>query len=256
MTTVAYALGSPRAAALRGGDCRARDLDQGRNIHGPHRFAATTHCQISNGMVRATVNASGVAPALTVEAWNGGVTLGDVYVDLYSDLYGGSIAAGEWKAVGTLTIDSTLLTALLTAVRIVRITPEAATIRLVAPVMGDAFVTLRRGERQLRIQHGSTRAPTVSTSRRVRWTATPSPTGTTSTKRVEEVTPAAGLDGLYRFVAAVDSASVNAGDFSSTATGVTSARLGAGVALATTRDRPGDMHNQLADTSRPRLVVA
>ena len=77
MTTATYPLGRPPAAAKRGGDCRARDLDQGRNVHGPHRFAATTHCQISNGMLRLTVGASGTAPALTVEARRGRVTVED-----------------------------------------------------------------------------------------------------------------------------------------------------------------------------------
>lgn len=255
MTTATYALGRPHPAALRGGDCRARDLNQARNVHGPHRFAASTHCQITNGLLRLTVGASGAAPSLAVEVWRGRVTVGDVYEDIYTDTYGGSIGTPAWFAVGTITIDSTLLTALLTAVRVVRITPEAVTVRLVTPVMADAFVTLRRGERMIHVQHGSTRAPTVSTSRRVRWTGSPSPTGTTSAQLVQEASPAVGLDGLFRFVGAIDTATVNASAFSSTASGVTTARFGAGVGTYAPRDGAFDLHNQLADASRPQLVV-
>ena len=160
--------------------------------------------------------------------------------------------------MGTITIDSTLLTALLTSVQITRMSPEAVTIRLVAPVMADAFVTLRGGERMVRIQHGSTRSPLVSTSRRVRWTGSPSPAGTALTGRVEELVAATGLDGLHRFVASLDTVSTNAGAFSVTATGVTTARFGAGIGLgvSTVLDRPSEMHEQLGDASRPRLVVA
>ncbi len=255
MTTVAYALGRPRPAVSRGGDCRAHDLDQDRNVHGPHRFAATTHCQISNGMLRLTVGASGAAPSLTVEAWRGAVVIGDVYEDPYVDLYGGAYSVPAWQAMGTLTIDSPSVSALLTAVRVVRLNPEAVTIRLVAPLMADAYVTLPRGWRSVRIQHGRTRAPLVDTDRRIRWTASPSPTGTSATGRVEEATAPPGLDGMFRFVAAIDPATVNTGAFSVTAASVTTARFGAGVGVDTTNDRPLDHHRQLGDASRPRLVV-
>lgn len=277
MTTVAYALGRPRPAPSRGGDCRAHELGPssgggggyedgyaggysggaatpGRNVHGPHRFATTTNCQISNGMLRLTVGASGAAPSLAVEVQRRHIAIGDVYVDTYVDLYGGTLDPGTWLAAGTITIDSSLLTALLTAVQIVRISPEAVTLRLVAPVMADAFVTLRRGERMVRIQHGNTRGPQVSTNRRVRWTDSPSPTGATSYKRVEEA-HGAGIEGIHRFVAALDTATVNAGAFSSTAAGVTTARFGAGVGTAGANDGAIDMHKQLRDTSRPKLIT-
>lgn len=256
VTTVSYALGRPHVAAQRGGDCRARDLNALRNVHGPHRFAATTHCQISNGMLRLTVGASGVAPSLTIEAWRGALIVDDFISDVVSDTIPGSYSTPAWFAVGTITVDSSLLTALLTAVRVVRISPEELTIRLVAPVIADAFVTLKRGERQVHIQHGNTRAPLVSTSRRVRLTASPSPAGAAYTGRVQEDASASGLDGLFRFVAALDPVTVNTGAFSLTASGVTSARFGVGVGTAVIRDRPRDMHSQLGNASRPRLVVA
>ncbi len=256
MTTVAYALGRPRPAASRGGDCRALDLDQDRNVHGPHRFAATTHCQISDGMLRLTVGATGAAPALTVEVWRGRVTINDFYTDTYTDTYGGDISTPAWFAVGTLTIDSPSVSALLTAVRLVRITPEAVTIRLVAPLIADAFVTLPRGWRSVRIRHGDSRLAPIDIDRRIRWTHTPSPVGTATTGRVEENVSPAALTGMSRFVAAIDPVTTNAGAFSVTAASATTARFGAGVGMDTARDRPVDLHRQLGDASRPRLVVA
>lgn len=171
MTAASYPLERPPAAALRGGDCRARDLNQGRNVHGGHRFATPAHCRIDNGLLRLTLSAAGTTPALTIQARRGAVVIGDVYEDVYSDLYGGSIATPSWLGVGTITIDSLSVTVLLTAVRLVRISAESLTLRLVAPAMRDAFVTLRRGEPMIRIQHGSTRPPFVDTDRRVRFTA-------------------------------------------------------------------------------------
>lgn len=254
MTTVAYDLGAPPAAAQRGGDCRARDLGQGRNVHGPHRFASTTHCRINNGLLRLTVGASGAAPSLTIEARRGSVATGDVYGDVYGDIYGGSMTAPAWFAMGTLTIDSPSVAALLTAVRIAHVTAEEITIRLVAPLMADAFVTLKRGRRHVGILHGDTRAnPLVDVDRRIRWTASPSPTGTASTGRVEEETPV--VEGFPRFLASVDPVTVDAGAFSLTAASVTSARLGAGVGTYGTRDRPADHHREMGDASRSRLVV-
>lgn len=254
MTVATYALGRPHPAASRGGDCRARDLNQTRNVHGPHRFAATTHCQITNGMLRLTVGASGAAPSLTVEAWRGRVTIGDTFEDVYVDGYGGTVATPAWMAMGTITIDSPAVSALLTAARITRLTPEAITIRLVAPLMGDAFVTLRRGERQVRIQHGSTRSPVITTSRRVRWTATPALVAVTRLTRVEEAWPA--VDGLRRYVGALGTVTPTASTFSAATASVSSARFGAGVGTSTIGDRTIDMHRQLCDISRPRLVVA
>ena len=254
MTTATYPLGRPRPAAKRGGDCRARDLNQGRNVHGGHRFAATTHARINNGLLRLTVGATGAAPSLTVEARRGRLVVGDVYEDVYVDLYGGSYSAPAWFAMGTITIDSPSVSALLTQVRIARISPESVTLQLVAPLMADAFVTLRRGERMVRIQHGSTRSPTVATTRRVRWTASPSPTGTATGARVEETT--AAVDGFFRFVACQGSATADAGAFSVTTSSLTTATFAAGVGTSDFGDRPADYHADLKDSSRVRLVIS
>lgn len=254
MTTVSYALGRPRSALSRGGDCRAYDVTQARNVHGSHRFAATTDCRISNGMLRLTLGASGAAPALTVEAWRGALSIGGTYTDTYTDTYAGSTSAAAWVAMGTLTIDSPSVSALLTGVRIVHINAEAITIRLVSPLVADAYVTLRRGERMCRIHHGRTRPPFVDLDRRIRWTASPLPVGTAADGRVQEATPT--IDGFPRFVAALDAVTTNAGAFSLTASSVVSARFGAGVGTWALRDQPADLHSQLGDASRPLLVVA
>lgn len=254
MTTVTYSLGRPRAAASRGGDCRARDLDQGRNVHGPHRFAATTHCQISNGMLRLTVSAAGTTPALTVEARRGAIIVGDVYDDVYSDVYGGSVATPAWFALGTLIIDSSVATALLTAARLVHVNPEAVIIRLVAPAIGDAFVVLERGVPAVVVQHGDSRAdPLVSTTRRLRWTGEGEPVGAAQTNRVQET---GGTQGLSRFVAGLDPVATDAGAFSVVTAATTTARLGAGVGTYDDWSHASALHFQLADASRPQIVVA
>jgi hypothetical protein len=252
VTVVSYPLGTPLDAEDRGGDCSARDLTQGRNVYGPHVFAASVDCRISNGLLRLTVGIVGSAPAITVEAYTGGQVVSDTYSDTYSDDYGGSISSAGWAAMGVVTIDSSSLSALLTGVRLVRRTPEAVTVRLIASVMGDAFVTLRRGERKFRIQHGSSRAPKVTTDRRVRWTHSPSPVGVAFTNRVEET--AAAIPGLLRFLACLNPSLPDAGQFSLVASGHT-ARFAAGAASYVAKDSADDMHRQLADESPSNLVL-
>ena len=235
MAVVTYPLGTPFAARSRGGDCRAHDTAQARHIHGPHRFAATTDCRISNGMLRVTVGAAGETPVLWVDAWR--PPQGD--------------DPPAWWPMGKVVIDATSVTALLTGVRLIRINPEAVTIRLVAPAIADVFVTLRRGERQVRIQHGSSRSPSIATKRRVAW-ASPVPAGVAYDNRAEETS--AYIPGLFRFVTAL--VAMTSTSASVTSDTQTTAQFGAGVGTATATDRPVDYHAQLGDVSRPRLVVA
>ncbi len=256
MTTASYPLGRPRPAFLRGGDCRARDLDQACNVFDQrHRFVETTHCQFNNGLVRITAGASGEAPSLILEGRRGRVVVGDVYDDVYSDTYDGSIATPEWFPLGTLTIDSPTVAAELVAVRPVRLDAigDEVTVRLIAPLMADAFVTLRRGERMCRIQHGSTRPPFADVDRRVALSTSPAPAGIAFTGRVQEVSP--DIAGLLRFVASTDAVTADAGAFSLTASSVIAARFGAGAGTYARRDRPVDLHRQLGDTSRTVVVV-
>ena len=155
--------------------------------------------------------------------------------------------------MGSLVVDSPDASALLTGLRLVRVDGDAITIRLLAPAIGDAFVTLHRGERQCHVQHGSTRPPLVTATRRIRWIASPAPAGWASTGLVQEV-PAA-IDGFPRFVASLDAVAADAGAFSVTAASVTTARFGAVVGTYADRDGPEDMHGQLGDSSRRQLVV-
>ncbi len=253
MTVAISALGRPPAAELRGGDCRARDLTQARNVGSPHRFAATTDCRINNGIVRLTVGASGSVPTLTVAARRGPVVVGDVYVDTYADLYGGSMSSPSWQDMGSVVIDSPSLSALLTGVRLVRVDPFGAyvTIRLVAPLIGDAFVTLRRGNRGFTVQHGSTRAPLVTTTRRVRWNDSPAVAGIYQPGRMEETPPA--VQGFSRFVALIDTPVASSGGFYLSTASVTSAQFGVGVGTSAARDTAAALHSRFSDSSRLNL---
>lgn len=251
MTVAIYPLGRPLPPTRRGGDCRARDLHQGRNVHGRHRFAATDHCQISNGLLTVTVGASGTTPALIIAGHRGVVVVDDFYEDVYTDIYGGSYSTPEWLAGGTLVLDSPDVSAVLTAVRIARISAESVILRLRAPLMGDAYVVLRRGERMIRIQHGSTRAPLAEVARRIRWDGMVP--GYATSHRIEETPPA--MDSFPRFIAAIDPVTADGATFSLTSADVRSARFGAGIGTWDLGDRPIDMHRQMGDASRPRIVV-
>ncbi len=254
MTAVGYALGRPRPGASRGGDCHVDNLDTGLRFDGPPpRFAEPNHCRIDNGLLRLTVSAAGSVPALTVSARRGRVVLGDLLSDTLSDTLPGSRATPAWIAMGTITLDSPSLTAALAGVRVEDITPEIVTIRLVVPLIGHAFVTLRRGWRSIAVQHGNTRPPFVDIDRRLRWTASPSPVGTAFAGRVEEMLPE--IASFPRFVASIDPVTTNAGAFSVTAASVTTARLTAGVGTYASQDRPGDMHKQFGNASRQGIVV-
>lgn len=280
MTTVSYALGVPRPPGLRGGDCRAYDLAQVRHVRGPHRFATADDCQLRNGFLRVTVGSTGEVPTLAVDAWRPEVTINDTYSDTYSDTYGGDLSTPAWLTVGSLVIDSPDVDAVLTGVRLVRITAESVTIRLVSPLISDAFVTLRRGERMLRIQHGSSRAP-VTRTRRVGWDLVPEETMLLTTEDGRVLTTEAGVplvaevavqitssptgrseevvphtQGFPRFVASLDPTGTTAGTLGLTSGSVDYARFGAGVATYSPEEQPRDMHRQLRDSSRPRLVVA
>lgn len=253
MTAAGYTLGRLRPGASRGGDCHVNDLSTGLRWDGSHGVIAPQHYQIDNGLLRLTVSAAGTTPALTISAVRGRVNVDDLLSDILSDVLPGEVSTREWIAVGTLTIDSPSVSALLTGVRLVRINPEVVIVRLVAPLMADAFVTLPRGCRSIAIQHGSTRPPFADVARRIRWTAAPSPVGTVSPGRVAEMVPT--FDGFPRTVFSLDEVTADAGAFSLTTASVTSARLGAGVGTWGPRDTPSWTHRQVGNASRPEIVV-
>lgn len=251
MTVRTHTLGLPRPAASRGGDCRAHDLRIGRKVQGPHRFYAPEDCQLRNGLLRVRVSAAGSVPTLTWEAYQGRRTVDDFYSDTYSDTYSGSTSTPVRVAVGALVIDSPSVSAVLERVEMVDRDDEAVTVRLVVPAIGDVFVTLERGERSVHVQHGDPRQP-VDIDRRIRLTDSPSPVGSAVSARVEESTTTSGF---LRWVGSLDAVTADAGAFSVTASSVTTARFGAGVATSDLFDTPSSQHSQLGDSSVPVLVV-
>lgn len=139
----------PSWARYRGGDVRAYDRSEEREVFGPsHPFRTPTDLAVTNGLLRVWIGPRGNMPYLHVAAWS----------------------AGAWKEMGTVLLGvpaaagSTLLGA-----RLVRCTPDVATVALIVDTLGDVFVTLRRGHRHLSISHGAGRPPLVTGARRVGW---------------------------------------------------------------------------------------
>lgn len=267
MTVNTYVLGRPRPARSRGGDCYAHDLRPDPisgephpitarpHVHGSHVFRQPEHCAIQNGLVRLFVNA-GSPPSLTMQVRRGRLITGDYYVDTYEDLYVGNISEPEWLDAGVVTIDSPDALTVLTGVRLVEVTPEKVTIKLLAPLIGDAFVTLPRGWRSFLVQHGNTSLAVPApqyVQRRVRLTDSPSPVGVAATGRVEETVPA--LPSLYRFVASTVPVTADAGQFSVTSPARYTADFGAGAGTDSARDRPINLHQQLGSAARPLHLV-
>ncbi len=260
MTVKTYVLGRPRPARSRGGDCYAHDLTTGPiterpHVHGPHRFRDPLDCAIQNGLLRLAVSSTS-PPTLTMQVRRGRVVVDDFYVDTYYDLYGGAYSTPEWMDAGEVVIDSPSFGAVLTGVRLVDVNPEKVTIKLLAPLINDAFVTLHRGWRSFLIQHGNDSAAIpapVSVIRRVRLIDSPSPVGLASAGRVEE--PSSVIAGMYRFVASTDPVTADAGAFSVTTAATETADFGVGVGTATTRDRPFNLHQQLGSACRPFHAV-
>ena len=268
MTVNTYVLGKPRPARSRGGDCYAHDLrpdpitgkahpiTERPHIHGGgHTFRLPEHCAIQNGLLRLFVTDT-FPPTLTMQVRRGRVIVDDFYVDTYVDLYGGAYSTPEWMDAGQVIIDSPSFGVVLTGVRLVDVNPEKVTIKLLAPLINDAFVTLHRGWRSARIQHGNDSlavpAP-VSVVRRVRLTGPPSPVGVAATGRVEE--QSAVIAGMYRFVASTDAVTTDAGQFSVTSAAVETADFGVGVGTASDRDRPFHIHKQHGSAARPLHLV-
>lgn len=145
--------GSPPSwVSLRGGDCRAYDVSEGRAVYGPsHPFAEPSDLVLENGPTRWWLGSRGIVPYFTVM----------VFVD------------GAWQQCGCVVLADETTGPQLDGARLVTVTPDRVTAALRVRDIGEVFVTLKRGERMLRVQHGSTRAPTVSTTRRIGWLGTP-----------------------------------------------------------------------------------
>lgn len=140
----------PTWLAQRGGDVRAYDRREEREVYGPsHPFVETTDLAVTNGHLRYWVGNRLLAPFLNVQAY----------------------ADGAWREAGYLMLADPLGSAVLLGARLRRLTPELGTVVLTVRNQGEVMVTLRRGERMLRVQHGDASAP--SATRLVRWTGVP-----------------------------------------------------------------------------------
>lgn len=247
-------VGPLRPPAERGGDVRLRDLSRGVDVRGPHVFTSSSFIRITNGLLRLDISGPGAVPAVTVSIRRGASIIDDFYSDTYSDTYTGTNVPAEWLGMGTVSFDSTLVVATVTG-RVVRCNREIATVRLVAPTVGDIFVTLRRGERMARVQHGTGRGGVVSVTRRIRWSASPALTGTVGSGRVQETTPA--YAGLRRFIVARQSCTADGATFllATTSARVT-ADFGFGVATDGLLDGVAEHHSQFLGQTKTKLRLA
>lgn len=139
----------PNWITYRGGDCRAYDRRLERNVWGPgHAFLRSSDLLFTNGVVRAWCGLD--SPYLNVSIFD----------------------AGEWRETGVVSFDQTATTRL-NGVRLVRVTPDVVTVALDVRSHGLVLVTLKRGERMLRIQHGTSLAPQVVAGHYVRLRGVP-----------------------------------------------------------------------------------
>jgi hypothetical protein len=141
----------PKWLTDRGGDVRAFDRRQAREVYGPsHPFAKASDLMVNNGLVRFWSCPLGMIPFLHVQAYRN----------------------AAWRDVGYVVFSSSESQSL-TAIRLAALTPESATVVLVVQGLGEVSVSLRRGERMLRVQHGSDRFPLVTAERMVEWRGIP-----------------------------------------------------------------------------------
>jgi hypothetical protein len=137
--------------ANRGSDVRVFDRRLMREVYGPrHRFDAMTDIYVTNGLLRFRVGNRGLSPFVAVEAFSG----------------------GTWRAEGCVSL-ATATADVLRGARLVRLTPEVATVVLSVRTVGDVSVTLRRGARGLDIHHGADLPPLAPFSRSVQWRGMP-----------------------------------------------------------------------------------
>lgn len=138
----------PRWLTDRGGDVVAYDRSRECEVlDEAHSFVSTTDIAVGNGLVRYVVGSRGLPPYLTVEA-------------LYPD---------AWHHVGHLLLGGP---GELRGARLIQAGPDVVRLAMTIRGAGDVVVTLRRGERQLRISW-DTRPPAGAPDRAVSWSGTP-----------------------------------------------------------------------------------
>lgn len=140
----------PTWASLHGGDVRAFDRSEDREVFGPsHPFERTSDLLVTNGMVRFWIGNRGLIPWLNVAAFR----------------------SGEWREMGVVSLAPTA--GALAGARLIRCTPDEATVALSVRTTGAVHVTLRRGERMIRLGIGPERSPSTSYARTLAWDAMP-----------------------------------------------------------------------------------
>lgn len=119
--------GIPAWVTNRGGDCRAYDRRSMREVYGPsHPYQTATDCIVLNGLLSARVGNRGLPAYLHVQAF----------------------AGGTWREVGCLRFADRDV---LLGHRVTKVAPDVTILALAIKDKGDVFVTLKRGERMLRI---------------------------------------------------------------------------------------------------------
>ncbi len=138
-------VGIPQWVSKRGGDVRAYDLRENRNVLGPaHHFRVEEDIRLTNGLLRADCGPRNVAPYLTISVYKG----------------------GAWRAMGYLYLADVDT---LAGARLVSVTPERAVLALSVRNEGTVFIHLYRGERGVRVVHGAVRDPSVVAARLIQW---------------------------------------------------------------------------------------
>jgi hypothetical protein len=126
----------PTWVTNRGGDCRAYDVTQAREVYGPsHRFATTADCIITNGLLRVVFVARGVTAGFELWAFQG----------------------GQWVDMGLVTFGNGSVPLLNVYLR--RCTPDEVSVRAFCDLTGGGTFTLKRGERMVRCRLGNDRPP-------------------------------------------------------------------------------------------------
>lgn len=214
----------PGWIVYRGGDCRSYDVTQAREVYGPsHPFAATSDLLLTNGLIRATLGNRGSAPSFAVSAFH----------------------SGAWASVGSLVLSGALM-----GVRIIRLTPDAMTVSLSIAGDGETHVTLRRGERGLRLVMGSDKTPSLSAARTITW-ASSSASASSGGRRVG----AADANGFLKSLLMLKSGFSDAAGFGITSGTTPRFEVGAFLARAATNEAAADQHNQFAAATSQEVRV-
>ncbi len=155
---------------LESSDVRAYDRYLEREVYGPnHPIHETSDLLLTNGLIRFWVGNRGMVPFINVDGF----------------------AAASWHHSGVLAFGADGTADVLLDARVVEVTPDRATVALDCRNVGSVYLTLQRGERMIRVQHGSDR-DVVSAARYARWLSAP------PTRRIGTATAAGKFNAGHR----------------------------------------------------------